>query len=81
MDGTYGKVDDELANLVNKSFLAPMKDYLPLVDFSISFLQLASGSPLVITAASVFKKLSEVNPVWLYGLSKGKHWFPFDHRS
>ena len=61
LDGTDGNTDDELPNLGNESFLVPMKDYLPSVDFSISVLQPACRSPLVISVASVFKKLSEIN--------------------
>ena len=56
--------DAALANLVNDSFLSPMKDFQPLTQKPTLDSNLSSESTLTVTAASksVFKKLSAVNP-------------------
>ena len=55
--------DADLANLVNDAFFSPMKDFQPLTKKPTLDSNLSSESTLIVTAASVFKKPSAINPI------------------
>lgn len=59
--------DAALANLVNDGFLSPMKDFQPLTGKPTFDPNLPSESTLVVSAASVFEKLSAINPTKAQG--------------
>ena len=66
--------DAALANLVNDGFLSPMKDFQPLTQNHTLDSNLPSESTLIVTAASVFKKLSAINPTKTQGPDEIPGW-------
>ena len=66
--------DAALANLVNDGFPSPMKDFQPLTQKHTVDSNLPSESTLIVTAASVFKKLSDINPTKAQGPDEIPGW-------
>ena len=66
MEASSGK--QNLANIINEAFIGPMNQFSPLPsDFELDMVDFPSSPLLVVSAPSVYRKLSTLNPTKAQG--------------